>query len=101
MRSTLVCKILQTFYIHIQTVLIKAAPPPKRAHQFSSEENLLGQLPRILEFALRSDVCSIYFDLRKAFDSVAHFLLMQKLTNINLDPYTVQWIGSYHRVGPL
>ena len=44
-----------------------------------------------------SDVCSIYFDLQKAFDNVAHSLLMQKLPDIDLDPYMyiVQWIGSY------
>ena len=42
-----------------------------------------------------SDVCSVYFDLWKAFDSVAHSLLLQKPIDINLDPYIVQWIGSY------
>ena len=46
-----------------------------------------------------SDVCSIYFDLWKAFDSVAHSLRLQKLTDINLDPYIVQWIGSYLSCG--
>ena len=40
-------------------------------------------------------MCSINFDLQKAFDSVAHSLLLHKLTDINLDPYIVQWIGSY------
>ena len=42
-----------------------------------------------------SDVCSIYLICGKPFDSVAHSLLLQKLIDINLDPYIVQWISSF------
>ena len=42
-----------------------------------------------------NEVCSVYFDLRKAFDSVPHRLLLQKLSDIQLDPYIIQWIESY------
>ena len=41
------------------------------------------------------DVCTMYFDLRKAFDSVPHCPLLQKLLDIQLNPYIVQWVSSY------
>ena len=41
------------------------------------------------------EVCSVYFDLRKAFDTVPHIPLLQKLTNLNLDTYILNWIHSY------
>ena len=41
------------------------------------------------------DVCSVYFDLRKAFDSVPHRPLLQKLIDIQLNPYIIQWVNSY------
>ena len=42
-----------------------------------------------------SDVALIFFDLRKAFDSVPHALLLQHLKDIELDSHIVQWISSY------
>ena len=41
------------------------------------------------------DICSVYFDLRKAFDSVPHRPLLQKLVDIQLNPYIIQWVNSY------
>ena len=41
------------------------------------------------------DVCSVYFDLRKAFDYVPHHLLLQKLLDIQLNPHIIQWVSSY------
>ena len=42
-----------------------------------------------------NEVYSIFFDLRKAFDSVPHCLLLQRLEEIGSDLYIVQWIRSY------
>ena len=39
--------------------------------------------------------CSIFFDLRKAFDSIPHRLLVDKLTSLGLDAHINSWITSY------
>ena len=44
---------------------------------------------------LLNDVCSVFFDLKKAFDSVPHRLLLCRLEEISTDPCIVQWIRSY------
>ena len=36
----------------------------------------------------------IFFDLRKAFDSVSHSLLLQRLEEVGTNQYLVQWIYS-------
>ena len=41
------------------------------------------------------EVCSIFFDLRKAFDSVPHRLLVDKLANLGLGAHALSWITSY------
>ena len=41
------------------------------------------------------DICAIFFDLRKAFDSVPHQPLLEKLCSYNLDPHILSWISSY------
>ena len=41
------------------------------------------------------EVCSIFFDLRKAFDSVPHRPLVDKLANLGLDAHALSWITSY------
>ena len=42
-----------------------------------------------------ADVCAIFFDIKKAFDSVPHVSLINKLTALNLNPYLLQWIVDY------
>ena len=41
------------------------------------------------------EVCAIFFDLRKAFDSVPHRCLTDKLTFAGLNPYILRWVASY------
>ena len=38
---------------------------------------------------------AVFLDLSKAFDTVDHYLLLQKLTNIGLTFATTQWFRSY------
>jgi hypothetical protein len=39
--------------------------------------------------------CTIFFDIRKAFDSVPHKALMEKLQIIGLDVFLLHWLHSY------
>ena len=41
------------------------------------------------------DVCAVFFDIRKAFDSVPHRSLMNKLRDIGLDDYLLRWLHTY------
>ena len=43
----------------------------------------------------RFEVCVLYFDISKAFDTVPHTLLLTKLIELGLDLYLVRWIKSY------
>ena len=40
------------------------------------------------------EVCGIFFDYRKAFDSVPHRPLLDKLAVLNIHPHLVQWISN-------
>ena len=48
---------------------------------------------RILEDG--KEICAIFFDYRKAFDSVPHRPLMQKLFSLNLNSFLSRWISDY------
>ena len=41
------------------------------------------------------EVCVVFFDVKKAFDSVPHVPLLEKLSEIGLNPYIIRWIKSY------
>ena len=41
------------------------------------------------------EVCSVFFDLCKAFDKVPHLPLLQKLADLQVNTCILRWIGSY------
>ena len=41
------------------------------------------------------EVCSVFFDLSKAFDKVPHLPLLRKLVKLQVKPFILRWIGSY------
>jgi len=46
-------------------------------------------------FNNKTEICSVFFNISKAFDSVPHALLLQKLSAINVNPHIIKWIQSY------
>jgi len=42
-----------------------------------------------------SNICAVFFDLKKAFDSVPHRPLLQKLASLNLGFHLYTWISHY------
>ena len=47
------------------------------------------------ELEVGRDVCAIFFDFRKAFDSVPHEPLLRKLSTLNLDDCILSWLHDY------
>ena len=41
------------------------------------------------------EICCVFFDLQKAFDTVSHRRLMEKLKQLHLHPLIVKWLRSY------
>ena len=41
------------------------------------------------------EICVIFFDIQKAFDTVPHLLLLEKLRALEVNPYLLRWIESY------
>ena len=41
------------------------------------------------------EVCAVFFDFRKAFDSVPHVPLMEKVSLLGLDSNITQWLNNY------
>ena len=41
------------------------------------------------------EVCAVFFDLKKAFDSVPHRSLVAKLESVGLNKYILRWIIFY------
>ena len=42
-----------------------------------------------------SDICAIFFDFKKVFDSVSHNLLLNKLSALGVDLYLLKWVANY------
>ena len=42
------------------------------------------------------EICCVFFDFQKAFDTVSHRRLMEKLKQLHLHPLIVSWLHSYH-----
>ena len=75
---------------------------PISSHQwgFISSRSSVSALIRVIDaLSLALDqgfeVCMIFFDVSKAFDTVPHVPLLDTLENLNIDRYLLRWITSY------
>ena len=41
------------------------------------------------------DICAVFFDYRKAFDSMPHRPLLEKLIALDMNRHVIQWIADY------
>ena len=41
------------------------------------------------------EICVIFFDVQKAFDSVPHIPLIRKLADIDINPHILKWLQNY------
>ena len=66
--------------------LLPPPPPPPPPQFFEQTINLIS---------LVHDVGAVFFDFKKAFDSVPYIPLITKLQQLNLDPNIVSWVRNY------
>lgn len=71
-----------------------------RQHGFMQKRSTVSNLNHLLSFMApavknRMQVDTIYFDFRKAFDSVPHSILVQKLAKYGIAGRMLRWIRSY------
>jgi len=69
---------------------IYQAPPEPHPWLLNLELQVL-----IYRIQLGKSVCSIFLDARKAFDSVPHTILVNKLWSHGLNVYLLRWICDY------
>ena len=81
--------------IIIETHLQQNAPISERQWGFMSSRSTMSALIKVVDdFSLALDqgheVCAIFFEVHKAFDTVPHLLLLRTLDKLGLDKYLVR-----------
>ena len=77
----------------------------KKQHGFRKKKSTLSAIVEFLhdvykDQAMMQDTFVVFLDLKKAFDTVSHKILLNKLKNIGLDEKSILWFNSYlhHRI---
>ena len=84
----------------IEVFLADNAPISKHQWGFMHHRSSTSALISVYHDWLSSldsgmEVCIVFFDVKKAFDSVPHIPLLQKLKDVGLDPHLLKWVQSY------
>ena len=98
---SVVSKMLERqFHLYVTKHLNECHPLSNKQWGFQSGKSTVTALLSVTHDWFQAleagqEVCSIFFDLRKAFDSVPHRPLVDKLANLGLDVHALSWITSY------
>ena len=81
-------------YLEVNEILTE------KQHGFRKRKSTLSAIIELLDEIYKNinsqlDSYIIYLDLKKAFDTVSHKILINKLENIGLDLNTITWFTSY------
>ncbi len=84
----------------IETHLQHNAPISERQWGFMSSRSTMSALIKVVDDCSQAldqghEVCAVFFDVRKAFDTVPHLLLLRTLDKLGLDKYLLRWIRNY------
>lgn len=80
--------------------LLENAPISPQQWGFTTSRSTVSALINVLDVwnsALDQgyEICAIFFDVCKAFDTVPHLSLLQSMEKLGLDRYLLRWIRSY------
>ena len=96
-----VSKILEK---HVKTLiedhLRLHAPILPRQGGFMSTHSTVSALIQVIEDWSRAiehgyEICVVFFDVQKAFDSVPHFTLLKHLQSLHIHTFVLNWVKSY------
>ena len=84
----------------LETYLLTNAPISEKQWGFMCGRSTVSALIRVVDDWQRAldqgnEVCAVFFDISKAFDTVPHLPLLHTLIEIGIDPYLIRWIYSY------
>ena len=84
----------------VETFLKSHCPISTRQWGFMAKRSTVSALIRVVEDWLHAldqgfEVCVVFFDISKAFDTVPHLALLHKLQQLRLNPYLIRWIRSF------
>ena len=84
----------------IETHLQHNAPISERQWGFMSSRSTMSALIKVVDDCSQAldqghEVCAVFFDVRKAFDTVPHLLLLQTLDKLGLSKYLLRWVRNY------
>ena len=84
----------------VEDYLQENSPISKKQWGFMSSRSTVSALIRVIDDWLCAldqgyEVCVVFFDVSKAFDTVPHLALLSKLSELGLDPFLLRWIRSY------
>ena len=84
----------------IEDYLQEHSPISPRQWGFVSSRSTVSALIKVVDDCLQAldngyEVCMIFFDIHKAFDTVPHLLLLHTFEELGLDKYLLRWLKNY------